>query len=85
MGGIDLVIGFIAFGEDGEKADAVNGPRGRTELGHKDAKFVPGEVSEIEENQESEGAEEQATYGKGAGTGRGGCECGRHQVVNLPG
>jgi hypothetical protein len=73
VGGVHFVVGFVAFGGDGEKADAVNGAGGRAELGHRHAKLVPGKVDEIAKNAESDDGEEKATNGKRAGGGRCGC------------
>jgi len=67
--GVDFVIGFIAFGGDGVKANAVNRSGGRTQLRHRYAKFVPGKIDEIEKNAESEDGQEKAAGGKSGGVG----------------
>jgi hypothetical protein len=69
VGGVHFVISFVAFGGDGVKTDAVNGSRGRTQLGHRYAKLVPSKVDEIEKNAKRNDAKEKTTKGKSAGVG----------------
>ena len=51
VNGVDFVFDFVAFGRDGEKTNAVDRACGWSESGNKDAKFVPGEINQVEQNE----------------------------------
>lgn len=64
MDRVDFIFHFVASGGDGEQADAMNGAGALPQLGNENTEFIPGEVHEIEKNEECHEAEENAAGGK---------------------
>ena len=50
--GVDLVLSFVSFVGNCQKADAVYGGVGRAEAGNGEARVVPSEVNRIDDEKE---------------------------------
>ncbi len=64
MDGIDFIFHFVAPGGDGEQAYAMDRAGALSQFGKKNAEFIPGQVRQIEKNEERHEAEENAAGGK---------------------
>ena len=51
MNHVEFVGGFVALVGNGKETDAMNGTGGRAQFGKMQAKFVPGEVHEVNEHE----------------------------------
>jgi hypothetical protein len=79
MDRVDFILHFVASGGDGEQADAMNGAGALPQFGNENPEFIPGEVHQIEKNEERHEAQEHAASGKVLCAGRNRC-CG-HQIM----
>ena len=84
VNGVEFVFDFVAFRRDGEKADAVYGAGGRSQFGNCGAEMEPGEIDDIEKNNERDDREKNAANGEKIGGRCGGRRSG-HTWLSLQG